>query len=154
MSLPRHSILAVAVASALAIPTVLTAPAAATAAPSALAVEAATAARTAAAYPTSSFDVTYGATYTRGTLLWAYRSVGVDGTQRAISTSGCRRTYVYTYDAGVNQLGVRSSSTLCDGVAPISFTVPADVPGGAAFVSVCLADGNGAALECVGYARP
>ncbi|MFF0160667.1 hypothetical protein ACFYRY_24505 [Streptomyces sp. NPDC005263] len=150
MSSPRHRVLTAAASSVLALMG-LTAPAA-VAAPSAPARSAADAAR-AAAFPTNPFDVTYGATYTRGTLTWTDRAVGVSGNQRAVSTSGCRKTFVYTYDASVRELGVRSSSAVCNGVAPIAFSVPADVAGGAAFVSVCLTDGAGAPLKCEAYAR-
>lgn len=157
MSLPRHCVLAAAASSAFALvglmaPAATATPSTFTATPSALTESAADAAR-AAAYPTNSFDVTYGATYTRGTLIWQNRSVGVSGNQRAVSTSGCRKTFVYTYDASVHELGVRSSSAVCDGVAPIAFSVPADVAGGAAFVSVCLTDGAAAPLKCEAYAR-
>ena len=150
MSSPRHGVLVAITSSAFAL-VGLTAPAA-TAAPSGLAESAAAAAR-AAAYPTNAFDATYGATYARGTLIWQNRSVGVSGNQRALTASGCRKTFVYTYDSNVKELGVRSSSAVCNGVAPLSFSVPADVAGGAAFTTVCLTDGAGAALKCVAYAR-
>ncbi|MFJ2831404.1 hypothetical protein ACIPC1_28225 [Streptomyces sp. NPDC087263] len=151
MSVPRHGVLVAITASTFAL-VGLTAPAA-TAAPSGLAESAAAAARAAAAYPTNAFDATYGATYARGTLTWQNRSVGVSGNQRALTASGCRKTYVFTYDSGVNELDVRSSTAVCNGIAPLSFSVPADVPGGAAFTTVCLTDGAGAALKCVAYAR-
>src|SRR4051812_35420286 len=47
-----------------------------------------------AAYPTTTFDVSYGASYARGTLTWYNRSVGAEGTLRAV---GCRRAWLGTY---------------------------------------------------------
>ncbi|NGO08745.1 hypothetical protein G5C60_14315 [Streptomyces sp. HC44] len=128
-------------------PTALTAPAA----------SAAPAPAAPAASSTSPFDVTYGATYARGTLTWNNRSVTVNGTLRSVSASDCRRVYVSTHDASDEgrNLGLKSSSLACNEVKPISFTVPADVPGGAAYVRVCLADANDTPLgRCKVYARP
>ncbi|MDT0609096.1 hypothetical protein [Streptomyces lancefieldiae] len=143
MVLLRRSALTLAAAAGLALSAALTAPAEATA-PSA-----------AVAYPTTPVDdVNYGATYVRGTLTWYDRSVGITGTYRAIATSGCRRVWVGTYDAAGKPLDARSTSTLCDGVKPIDFAVPADVPGGAAQVLVCLDDENAEPLKCVLYERP
>ncbi|MGW3635378.1 hypothetical protein ACWD7F_35460 [Streptomyces sp. NPDC005122] len=104
-----------------------------------------------AAYPTTAFDVTYGASYARGTLTWYNRSVGADGTLRAV---GCRRAWFGTYTASANWLDARSTSTQCDVTYPIKATVPADVPGGAAFVIVCVDDANANPLKCVQYNRP
>ncbi|WP_406131585.1 hypothetical protein [Streptomyces sp. NBC_00989] len=104
-----------------------------------------------AAYPTTTFDVTYGASYARGTLTWYNRSVGVDGTLRAV---GCRRAWIGTYTASASELDARSTSTQCDATYPIVTTVPADVPGGAGIVVVCVADANANPLKCMGYSRP
>ncbi|WBB63611.1 hypothetical protein O7599_14265 [Streptomyces sp. WMMC500] len=107
-----------------------------------------------AAYPTTPVDVTYGATYVRGTLTWYYRSVGFTGTWRAIPSSGCRRVWIGTYDSDGSLMGARSTSTLCDGVKPVNLTIPADAPGGATTVRVCLDDGNAAPLKCSLYGHP
>lgn len=103
------------------------------------------------AYPTTAFDVTYGASYARGTLTWANRSVGANGTLRAV---GCRRAWFGTYTASENGLDARSTSTQCDATYTIKTTVPADVPGGAAFVIVCVDDANASPLKCLRYNRP
>ncbi|MFI6334672.1 hypothetical protein [Streptomyces sp. NPDC050535] len=104
-----------------------------------------------AAYPTTAFDVTYGASYARGTLTWFNRSVGADGTLRAV---GCRRAWFGTYDASGNQLDARSTSTQCDTTYPIVTTIPANVPGGAAYVIVCVDDATASPLKCERYNRP
>ncbi|WP_328613827.1 hypothetical protein OHS18_36510 [Amycolatopsis sp. NBC_00355] len=126
-------------------------PAAAAGSPE-LAASAAAAAR--AAYPTNHFNVPYGASYAQGTLTWYNRSVGVTGTRKVHSV--CQRFYLYTYDSAVHELDVRSTSLLCPTAqaAITPFSVPADVPGGAAFVSACLADDQLHPLgDCVAYAR-
>lgn len=104
-----------------------------------------------AAYPTTPVDVTYGASYIRGTLTWYNRSVGFVGTLRAV---GCRRAWFGAYDASGNQLGAKSTSTKCDVTYPINTGIPADVPGGAAYVIVCMDDANAQPLKCVKYNRP
>lgn len=148
----RHSMLAVAAAAAFTLPSAfLTPPAtavASAAAPHAAAVPAA------AASTSSAFDVTYGATYTRGTLVWKDRAVDVSGTQRAVNSSGCRRTHVTTYNARGALLGSKSSSQVCGRSAPFSFRVPANVRGGAAKVKVCLVRGASTNLKCTTYRRP
>ncbi|GHI90446.1 hypothetical protein ACWGF3_17710 [Streptomyces xanthophaeus] len=104
-----------------------------------------------AAYPTTPFDVTYGASYARGTLTWYNRSVGVDGTLRAV---GCRRAWFGAYGASGNELGAKSTSTKCDVTYPLQTVIPADVPGGAVYVIVCIDDANANPLKCVRYNRP
>ncbi|OEJ30226.1 hypothetical protein [Streptomyces subrutilus] len=104
-----------------------------------------------AAYPTTAVDVTYGASYVRGTLTWYNRSVGVEGTLRAV---GCRRAWFGAYGASGNELGARSTSTKCDVRYPLETGIPADVPGGAAYVIVCVDDANANSLKCVRYNRP
>lgn len=140
----RLSVLAVAAAAAVALPSAFLAPPA-TAAPPTAAVPASS---------SSPFDVTYGATYTRGTLTWNNRSVGVSGTHRAVNSSGCRETHVFTYTAKGALLGSRTSSRVCGRSAPFKFTVPADVRGGAAKVKVCLVRGDAPNLKCTTYRRP
>ncbi|EPH44229.1 hypothetical protein ABT390_09720 [Streptomyces aurantiacus] len=104
-----------------------------------------------AAYPTTPFDVTYGASYVRGTLTWYNRSVGVDATLRAV---GCRRAWFGAYGASGNQLGAVSTSPKCDTTYKFKVPIPADAPGGAAYVIVCLDDGNANPLKCGRYNRP
>ncbi|MGV9841959.1 hypothetical protein ACWDUB_07610 [Streptomyces fungicidicus] len=107
-----------------------------------------------AAYPTTPItDVSYGASYISGTLTWYNRAVGVDGALRAV---GCRRAWVGTYDASGNSLGARSTSTKCDVTYSLDDfpPVPADVPGGAAYVVVCLDDASASSLDCELFYRP
>jgi len=127
--------------------------AAATVLAAAAAVFAAAPAATAApaAYPTSPFDVTYTASYARGTATWYNRSVGVTGTFKA---SNCRRMYAFTYTANSTPLDARSTSLHCNNTAPVDFSVLADVPGGAASLIICLADADDRLLECTEYQRP
>ncbi|MFF8268390.1 hypothetical protein ACF059_13460 [Streptomyces sp. NPDC016562] len=103
------------------------------------------------AYPTTTVDVPYGASYIHGTLTWYNRSVGFNGTLRAV---GCRRAWFAAYDASGNQFDARSTSTKCDVTYPFSVSIPADAPGGAASVVVCLDDANAKPLKCVKYYRP
>ena len=115
-----------------------------------------------AAYPVTPYGpVTVGNTWTTGTITWYGRSVVVTGTHKSVSAAGpeyCRRTWAYTYDAAGAKLGSAgsaSSDTACGTTKTYSgFQVPADVPGGAALVRVCLADGNLKDLLCMPYRRP
>ncbi|MEU1126501.1 hypothetical protein ABZ371_23760 [Streptomyces sp. NPDC005899] len=106
-------------------------------------------------YPTTpGINVPFGATYTQGTATWYNRSVTLAGEHRAISSSGCRATWMYTYDANGKQLGSRGTSIICEQTAGFTLNVPADVPGGAATIKVCLDDGNYVDLACKTYRRP
>ncbi|MGW7079840.1 hypothetical protein [Streptomyces sp. NPDC054866] len=108
---------------------------------------------TAASLPTP-FHVPVGNTWTDGTVTWYNRSVEVEGTHKSVSTAGeayCRRTWAYTYDTHHNKIGSAgsdSSDTACGNTKSYRFTVPADVVGGAAYVRVCLDDGNLKDLLC------
>ncbi|WP_190016401.1 hypothetical protein [Streptomyces lucensis] len=107
-----------------------------------------------AAYPTTPITgVSYGASYISGTLTWYNRSVGVDGELRAV---GCRRAWVGAYDASGIRLGAKSTSTKCDVTYSLNDfpAVPADVPGGAAYVVVCLDDATASPLDCETFYRP
>lgn len=118
----------------------------------------ATAHATAAAYPTSTFNIEFGATWTKGTVTWYNRSVGVVGKHRsavADSDLTCRTTYVYTLQANRGVLsGATADVTACGTIKSYNFTVPADKAGGAAYVRVCLDDGNLKDLACKLIARP
>jgi hypothetical protein len=78
--------------------------------------------------------LSYTATSFVGSVNWFARSVRVDGQLRALSGS-CRRVLVQTFNSAHVQLGAQSTSLQC-GVSEQHITVPADVPGGAAFVWV------------------
>ncbi|MEN8652201.1 hypothetical protein ABCR94_16715 [Streptomyces sp. 21So2-11] len=122
---------------------------------------AAPAAADAAAFPVTEFNVTVGNTWTKGTLTWQNRSVVVKGTHKSVSAAGsayCRLTWAYTYNASdtakLGSKGSESADTACGTSKNFSFTVPADVPGGAGLVRVCLDDGNFKDLLCHPYRRP
>jgi hypothetical protein len=112
----------------------------------------------AAAYPTSPFDVTYGQTYTRGTITWYGRSVVVAGEHKSVDVNSCRGTTAFTLDSSSHQMGVGLSGSSCGSSGTFSFPVPADAPGGAAVVRVCLDnggnDGGVVYLKCVRYGHP
>ncbi|MFE6808604.1 hypothetical protein ACFVEN_44175 [Streptomyces sp. NPDC057681] len=109
-------------------------------------------------YPVSAFDVTYGQTYTRGTITWYGRSVVVSGEDKSVDVNSCRGTTAFTLDAGNAQMGVGESDAVCGASDFIYFSVPADAPGGAAVVRVCLdnggTEGNVVYLKCVRYGHP
>ncbi|MEV6823989.1 hypothetical protein [Amycolatopsis sp. NPDC051102] len=102
-----------------------------------------------AAYPTSTFDITYGASYYRGTVTWYNRSVGVAGTFKA---TGCRRVYASAW-AGSVRTDYRSTSTHCDSTTSTSFSLTADVVGGADVVDLWMTDGGGTYLKGVACYR-
>ncbi|WP_030355957.1 hypothetical protein [Streptomyces scopuliridis] len=111
------------------------------------------------AYPTSEFDVTFGNTYTRGTITWYNRSVTVAGEHKSVDPASCRGTTAFTLDSAGNELRKDYSLyNVCGKSDTFSIPVDADVPGGAAFVRVCLDDGatNGPVtyLLCKRYGRP
>jgi hypothetical protein len=91
----------------------------------------------AAAYPRSTFRVPYGNTYTTGTVTFYNRAVVVEGEQKAVSSSGCRKTTGITV-AGDEQLGQNEWAWTCSGSQKFSFTVPANRAGGADRVWVTL----------------
>ncbi|MEU6948142.1 hypothetical protein ABZ957_23375 [Streptomyces sp. NPDC046316] len=92
----------------------------------------------AAEAPPYTFDASFGQTYTRGTVTWYNRSVAIEGEQKSVSPTSCRRTLVDTFTARGAWLSSRSSSPVCGQSATISFSVPADVAGGAGRVTVYL----------------
>ncbi|MFE4537608.1 hypothetical protein ACFRKB_21375 [Streptomyces scopuliridis] len=112
------------------------------------------------AYPTSAFDVTLGNTYTRGTITWYNRSVTVTGEHKSVDPASCRGTTAFTLDSAGNELDKQYSLyNVCGKSDTISMpVVNANVPGGAAFVRICLDDGATSApvtyLLCKRYGRP
>ncbi|MGW6026514.1 hypothetical protein [Streptomyces sp. NPDC055099] len=102
-----------------------------------------------APYPSTSFDVTIGASSVRGTLTWRDRSVGAAGTHRA---AGCGRVLFSTYGASGSVLGTVSSGTRCNVTYQFRHELPADAPGGVASVRICLEANT--ALACEWYNRP
>ncbi|MGW0562171.1 hypothetical protein ACWDZ4_16510 [Streptomyces sp. NPDC003016] len=104
-----------------------------------------------AAYPITPFDVALGASYVRGTLTWYDRSVGADGTLRAV---GCNRAWFGAYGASGNELGSWNTGIKCDVTYRFRIGIPADAPGGAAYVRVCMDDASTNPPKCVRYNRP
>ncbi|MEU4360122.1 hypothetical protein [Streptomyces virginiae] len=115
-------------------------------------------AATASDYPTSDFNIDFGATWTRGTVTWYNRSVRLVGYHRSAvrdSALTCRTTYAYTLQGDRAVIGQGGGYPIaCGAVASYNFVVPADQPGGAAYVRVCLDDGNLKDLECLRIPRP
>lgn len=74
-----------------------------------------------------------------GTAAFSNRSVTVAGTFHAV---GCRRFYAASH-AGSTQLDIRSTSLHCNATTQETLPLTANVPGGANFVRVALADANG-----------
>ncbi|GGV67496.1 hypothetical protein GCM10010277_76220 [Streptomyces longisporoflavus] len=103
-----------------------------------------------APYPSTPFDVTAGASSVQGTLTWYNRSVGATGKLRA---GDCTRLRFSTYGASGNELGSWRSSIQCNVTYQFSTVLPANAPGGAASVEICLGDAH-AALTCERYSRP
>ncbi|MFD9334499.1 hypothetical protein ACFWBF_08800 [Streptomyces sp. NPDC060028] len=105
-----------------------------------------------------SYDVTFGATYTRGDLHWFNRSASVVGVQRSVSTSpgGCRKTLARTYTPDlITTLDTRTTTPVCGGSANITIPLKADVPGGAGWIEICLLDELGRVVsgKCRFYKR-
>lgn len=93
----------------------------------------------AASYPVSKFDVTVGNTYTRGTITWYSRSVTLSGVEKSVDVNACRGTTAYTLNSKNQQLVKRRANIIpCGTSSKFSMNVPANVPGGAAVVRVCL----------------
>jgi hypothetical protein len=93
----------------------------------------------AASYPVTKFDVTYGNTYTRGTITWYSRSVTLSGVEKSVDRDSCRGTTAYTLTSSNKQLGKgRANFIPCGTSSDFTLTVPANAPGGAAVVRVCL----------------
>lgn len=110
------------------------------------------------AYPVSKFDVTFGNTYTRGTVTWYNRSIGVSGEHKSVSATTCRGTTVFALDSRNNQVSEYAShDNVCGASAKFSFTMNVYIPG-VSIVRVCLDDGAKQPpvtyLKCVRYSRP
>lgn len=83
---------------------------------------------------TRSFDLKYGATYTRGTITFYNRSAKIVGVQRAVSAdiSGCRYTAFWANPEG----GSITTDNTCNGTHNYSFTIELDQPGGPRSISI------------------
>ncbi|WP_405021285.1 hypothetical protein OHV05_34650 [Kitasatospora sp. NBC_00070] len=112
----------------------------------------------AAAYPTSSFDVTYGNTYTRGTITWYNRQVVVSGEHKSVSATSCRGTTAFGVDSQNHDVAVNfSDHGVCGASAKFSFPVTF-YQAGVGVVRICLDNGAEhppvAYLKCARYGRP
>ncbi|MEU6848694.1 hypothetical protein ABZ901_01980 [Actinacidiphila alni] len=111
-----------------------------------------------ASYPVSSFNVTYGNTYTKGTITWYNRSIHVAGTQKSVSADSCRGTTAFGVDSKNHD--VRRDFSLysvCGTSAPFTIDVDFGVPG-VSVARICLDNGAKTPpvvyLKCVRYGRP
>lgn len=111
----------------------------------------------AASAPPSKYAVSYGQTYSKGTLTWYNRSVQLTGEQKSVSASSCRKTYIAAYrsDGGpkYTRLSERTTKPVCGKSIDISVNVPADTVGGADYVYICLEDTRNS-LKCETFDRP
>ncbi len=85
------------------------------------------------------FDLTFGATYYRGTIEFYNRSVIVAGSLRGLST-GCRRGWASAETADGGTLDYNTTSATCTGPVHREIHLTADVAGGARVVEVWLKD--------------
>lgn len=91
-----------------------------------------------AADPRTQFGkLEYGASYAVGYLRWHARSVDVD---YSIKASYCRRLVVESYDAGGYRWGIEASPLVCNMTYTNTMNVPANTPGGAAYVRTRFVD--------------
>lgn len=99
----------------------------------------------AASYPTSTYNITYGNTYTKGTVTWYNRSVSFSGSDKSVSLQACRATWGGTYESNGTQLGGSSGDDggTCNTSNSYYFTVSANVAGGASYVVIDLTTWNG-----------
>jgi hypothetical protein len=106
------------------------------------------------------FRVANGNTWTDGTITFYNRSVTVTGTHKSVSNASLttyRNTGAYTLNSERHQIssGVSSKDDEARGsTEAFTFSVGADVPGGAAVVRIRLDDGNYEDLTCDLHGRP
>lgn len=107
---------------------------------------------TSAAYPTRQVDLSYGASYIRGTLTFYNRSVGFKGTIRALSSSGCRYAKLTTIAAdNGDYLGTQETRRACNSVISVTESITADRVGGACSVFLEFFHGDGRRLTWFEY---
>ncbi|MBL7259842.1 hypothetical protein [Paractinoplanes lichenicola] len=118
-----------------------------------------------AAFPTKSYKVPYGNTYTQGVLTFSNRNVTAVGTLR-VTAGNCRATSLISYARNGSVLGRTGvTSNYCVNVGAGTResddvkTVAADVAGGAYKVDVCLngktwSGSTWSVLDCITYYRP
>jgi hypothetical protein len=93
----------------------------------------------AVAYPSKSFRIEYGNTYTAGTVTFYNRAVRIAGEQKSVSSSGCRWTIAEAFRGSVGGLGASQSQSTCGRSEKYSFDISTNVEGGAEWVEVGLA---------------
>ncbi|MFD5121308.1 hypothetical protein [Streptomyces sp. NPDC058385] len=97
------------------------------------------------------FHVAVGNTWTDGTVTFYNRSVLVEGVHKSVGAASnltCRTTLATTVNAAGPMSSKRSGDIACGNTKSFSFSVPADQPGGATAVEVCLTDANTTVLKC------
>ena len=105
--------------------------------------------------PPQPFDITYGATYFRGTTTWSDRSATVDGTLRGLSGTGCRSVEVIAYGPHWEVYDDRSTSLVCNAVVAEHIPLVFNVQGGAAVIEIYFREPDLNTLEwveCIRYA--
>ncbi|GAA0947337.1 hypothetical protein GCM10009559_46320 [Pseudonocardia zijingensis] len=108
---------------------------------SASALSVAAPAAEAATNPVRSFRITYGNTYTTGTVTFYNQSVLVQGEHKSVSPTDCRFTRAKTWDY-IELHQTRWTENVCDRSAKYSMTLKATNKGGAAWVEVQLVVGE------------
>ncbi|MFB7715670.1 hypothetical protein [Streptomyces sp. NPDC056105] len=97
------------------------------------------------------FHVAVGNTWTGGAVTFYNRSVLIEGVHKSVSAASnltCRTTLATTVNAAGPMSSERSGDIACGNTKSFSFSVPADQPGGATAVEVCLTDANTTELTC------
>lgn len=90
-----------------------------------------------ASYPAVPYRISYGNTYSDGNVTFTNRGVIVSGEQKSVSSSDCRFTAVQPFRAdGVSMNYGRYSKGTCGRSEKFSVSVPAGLPGGAAYAVV------------------
>lgn len=120
----------------------------------------------AATYPKQGFHVAYGNSYTTGITTWYNRSLAVEGEIRA-TAGNCRWVEVRTYKSngallasdGGPLFGLCNYDITTKGAWFWYSQIPADVPGGAAYINICLMgrsvfDPVSETLTCKRYNNP
>lgn len=97
------------------------------------------------------FHVAVGNTWTDGTVTFYNRSVLVEGVHKSVSAANrmtCRTTLATTVNSAGPIDNRVSGDVACGNTKAFSLVVPANLPGGATAVEVCLTDANSTELKC------
>jgi GTP cyclohydrolase II len=86
-------------------------------------------------YPTVSYRIDYGATYSAGTVTFYNRSLKIVGGDHSVSASDCRATSASEYP---NPENLAFSNGICNGNETWTLNLDDDVPGGPSYAYICL----------------